>query len=219
MDNRGNKRERVYEALKKRIIDVDLPPGFPIIEAEIAEQLGVSTTPIREALRQLEHDGLVFSVPARGCMVTHITAQEIHDVFQIREIIETGAAKRAAINGRNDDIIRFREKNEQLLRAIDATGECGQDHSASEEIHPLIIRSLGNSALISIYNGLRDRILRILNHYGNRITPRRCHDIVTEHNQIADAILNGNGDEAESAMLEHLRKASQFLTSIGTQNR
>jgi DNA-binding GntR family transcriptional regulator len=215
MDNNGNKRERVYQALKQKIVQVELAPGKPIIEAEIAEQLGVSTTPIREALRQLEHDGLVYSVPARGCMVTHITAQEIHDVFQIREIIETGAAKRAALGRENPGIVQYREEYRRLLPEIEATGDCADHKVASEEIHQLIIQSLGNSVLISIYNSLLDRIVRILNYYGDRITPLHCHDIVLEHLRIAEAILDGNVDATEAAMLDHLHKASQFFVSIG----
>ena len=90
----GNKKVQVYESLKRRIIDCELVPGLPINEADFATDLGVSKTPIREALRQLERDGFVDSIPGRGSTISHITSSDIREIFEIREIIETGAAKR-----------------------------------------------------------------------------------------------------------------------------
>ena len=211
---RGNKKIWVYENLKRRIISVELAPGSPIIEAEFAEELGVSKTPIREALRQLERDGFVINVPSRGSMITHITSQEIHDVFQIREIIEAGAAKRAALQGGNAEIARLREENDRILKDIDSAEEYVNEWGAWEDIHQVIVRSLGNAGLVEVYQGLLDRILRIRNYYGKRLTRRRHHDIIIEHNRIAEAILNGDAEEAESVMQNHLRSASQFLLGV-----
>ncbi|MCK4515490.1 MAG: GntR family transcriptional regulator [Spirochaetaceae bacterium] len=214
MEPRGNKKVWVYENLKRRIISVELVPGSPIIEAEFAEALGVSKTPIREALRQLERDGFVVNVPSRGSMISHITTQEIHDVFQIREIIEAGAAKRAAQGGANQEIAKLRAGNDELLEDLDSIEEYVHEWGTWEDIHAAVVRSLGNVGLEEVYQGLLDRILRIRNHYGKRLTRRRYHDIIVEHNAIADAILRGDGDAAEMAMQQHLRNASQFLMGI-----
>ena len=118
-----NKKTIAYEAIKRQIINIELPPGLPINEAELASQLGVSKTPIREALRQLERDGFVENVPSRGSMISHITSQEITDVFQIREIIESGAAKRAALFKGNDDLSRQRDQCEQILKVGPPQGD------------------------------------------------------------------------------------------------
>lgn len=214
MEPRGNKKIWVYENLKRRIISVELLPGSPIIEAEFAEALGVSKTPIREALRQLERDGFVVNVPSRGSMISHITTQEIHDVFQIREIIEAGAAKRAALGGANQEIAKLRAENDGLLEDLDSIEEYVHEWGAWEDIHQAVVKSLGNVGLQEVYQGLLDRILRIRNHYGKRLTRRRYHDIIVEHNALADAILGGDGDAAELAMQRHLHNASQFLMGI-----
>jgi DNA-binding GntR family transcriptional regulator len=104
-----NKKARVYEDLKRQIINMELAPGEPINEAEIALRFGVSKTPLREALTQLESDGLVDNIPARGSSVSHITAREVNDVLQIREIIEIGVAKRVAAVGGTEALLRERD--------------------------------------------------------------------------------------------------------------
>ena len=212
-----NKKAFVYESLKKRIIDLDLEPGSPIIEAEYAEELGVSKTPIREALRHLERDGFVINVPSRGSMVTHITTQEIHNLFQIREIIESGAAKIAARSGDKSAFEAVRARNDQVIREIDAIEEAAyaDEWQAWDDIHHVIIKSLSNAALLDVYLGLLDRIHRVRNYYGKRLTKQRYLDIVREHNTVADAIIAGDGPGAEAAMQGHLRKASQYLLGIG----
>jgi DNA-binding GntR family transcriptional regulator len=214
MEARENKKAWVYESLKKRIITVEVAPGSPIIEADFAQELGVSKTPVREALRQLERDGLVVNVPSRGSMVSHITSQEIHDVFEIREIIESAAAKRAAFADENPEIAKLRQENDRVIHEINTANEYVQEWGAWEDIHQVIVRSLGNATLMGMYLGLLDRIQRIRNYYGKRLTRRRYHDILVEHNEVADAILRGDGDAAERVMLRHLRNASQSLMGI-----
>ena len=85
---KNNKKIAVYEKIKERIIDGSLAPGLPINENDFAQDLNVSKTPIREALRQLEREGLVENIPGRGSAVSHITFQDIRDIFETREIIE-----------------------------------------------------------------------------------------------------------------------------------
>jgi DNA-binding GntR family transcriptional regulator len=210
----GNKKVWVYENLKRRIIDVELAPGSPIIEADFADELGVSKTPIREALRQLERDGLVVNVPSRGSMISHITTKEIHDVFQIREIIEAGAAKRAAQLDETPEIERLHNEYDSILRSATDIDEYVHEWGDWEDIHHVIVKSLGNEALVRVYQGLLDRIHRIRNYYGRRLTRRRYYDIMVEHNEISGAILRGEAETAERAMQNHLRNASQFVMGV-----
>jgi DNA-binding GntR family transcriptional regulator len=215
METRGNKKVWVYENLKRRIINIELAPGSPVIEADYAEELKVSKTPVREALRQLERDGLVVNVPSRGSMISHITSREIHDVFQIREIIEAGAAKRAALQRGNAELAELRAENEKNLGNAALADEHVHEWGEWEDIHLIIVRSLGNTGLVEVYLGLLDRIMRIRNYYGKRLSNRRYQDIIVEHNRIADAILRGDAEEAEAMMQEHLLNASRFLMGIG----
>lgn len=217
MSPRGSKKSWAYENLKRRIISVELPPGQPINEAELAEQLNVSKTPVREALRQLERDGLVENIPSRGSAISHITSQEISDVFQIREIIEAGAAKRAAAFKGGPRFVQQREVYQKLMEVTPPNAEYGE-WGTWEDLHLLIVESLGNEALVTVYLSLIDRIKRIRNYYGSRVTSRRFWDIMTEHMAILDAVLAGNAEEAERAMINHLRNASRFLTGLTVNN-
>ena len=212
-----NKKARVYEELKRQIISMELAPGAPINEAEIALQLGVSKTPLREALTQLESDGLVDNIPARGSSISHITAREVNDVLQIREIIEIGVAKRVAAVGGTPALLRERDATAKMLKTGDTLGEYVYEWGLCEDMHLVLVQALGNKLLIGVYGGLMDRITRIRNYYGNRFTRRRLHDIVTEHTAILDAIVCGDTVTAEQMMTQHLRNARAFLGGLTDQ--
>lgn len=213
MGSKGSKKAWAYENLKRRIINVELAPGSPINEAELAEELSISKTPVREALRQLERDGLVENVPSRGSMISHITSKEITDVFQIREIIEAGAAKRAAAFRGDEELAKQREVYKKLLEVTPPDAEYSE-WGTWEDLHLLIVRSLGNETLVTVYLGLIDRIKRIRNHYGGRVTRRRFQDIMNEHISVLEAVLEGDPEAAERTMIRHLRNASAFLTGL-----
>jgi len=214
-----NKKTMVYQILRKRIIDLDLPPGYPINEADLAEELGVSKTPVREALRQLESDGLVVNVPARGSMVSHITSQEVNDVFEIREILETGAAGRVALLGGNEKLQQERDEDMRLLASNEAGFELVDEWGSWEDVHISIVGALRNQALVEIYSGLIDRITRIRNYYRHSLATRRYHDILAEHAAILDAIVAGDAELAEHTMQRHLHNANVFLTELNNTRR
>ncbi len=214
MGQRGSKKARAYENLKRRIISVELSPGLPINEADLATQLGISKTPVREALRQLERDGLVENVPSHGSTISHITLRDINEIFEIREIIEAGAAKRAAAIRGNDELARQRDALAGMIQNPPADAETEYQWGKWEDLHLLLVRSLGNSLLVDVYTGLVDRILRIRNHYGKRLTSGRFGDMVAEHKAILDAVLGGDPDGAENAMVIHLRNASTYLAEL-----
>src|SRR4030042_1824775 len=156
----------VYEKLRKRIIDGELRPGLPINEAEFARELSVSKTPVREALRQLERDGFVENVPGRGSAVSHINPQDIREVLEIREILEVGAAKRAAWQHGSDELRRKREESRKLLEEEGASQQSVHEWGSWEDVHLSIVKAVGNQSLVDMYLGLLDRINRIHRYYG-----------------------------------------------------
>jgi DNA-binding GntR family transcriptional regulator len=210
----GNKKVMVYERLRRRIIEGDLRPGLPINEADFARELSVSKTPIREALRQLEMDGFVENVPGRGSAISHIDPQDIREVFEIREIIESGAVKRAVLLRDNEEIRKKREESKKLLEDKQATEAYVHEWGSWEDVHLCIVRALGNQALVEMYSGLLDRIQRIRNHYGQRFTQRRLYEILTEHTAILDAIVEGDAERAERMVQQHLRNAGDFVIGL-----
>lgn len=216
----SNKKVMVYENLKRRIIDCELVPGMPINEAKFAEELGVSKTPVREALRQLERDGYVDNVPGRGSTISHITPLDIREIFEIREIIETGAAKHAAQFQTHDKVlIKKRSEHQQLLGDELGSNEYVHEWGEWEDVHLSIVQALGNQTFLKMYQDLLDRIRRIRNHFGARFTQRRFHEIVSEHLELLDAVLEGDPDRAELAVRKHLQNAGSFLIGLSVIRR
>jgi DNA-binding GntR family transcriptional regulator len=212
-----NKKAQAYETLKRQIISIELAPGTPINEADLALRLGVSKTPLREALTQLDRDGFVDNVPARGSSISHISAREVDDVLRIREIIEVGVAKRVAAVGGTPELLRERDATAQLLKSGNTPSEYVYEWGTFEDMHRTLVESLGNQLLISVYSGLMDRIARIRNFYGDRFTRRRLEDIVAEHTAILDAVVCGDTVNAELAMTRHLQNARAFLGGLTRQ--
>jgi len=215
----ANKKVKVYESLKQRIITGELRPGLPINEADFARDLAVSKTPVREALRQLERDGLVENVQGRGSAVSPIKPQDIREVLEIREILEVGAAKRAAWMRGNDDLRTKREECRKLLDGEHASEENVHEWGSWEDVHLSVVKAVGNQALVDMYLGLLDRIHRIRSYYGQRFTQRRLHEIIGEHAAMLDAIIEGDAERAEKAVQGHLRNAGAFLIGLAGPER
>ncbi len=212
-----NKKTAVYEKIKEGIIDGALAPGLPINENGFAQDLNVSKTPLREALRQLEREGLVENVPGRGSAITHITFQDIRDIFEVREIIECGAAKRAALMHDENGFQIKRKELETYSKKWDEAREF--NWGPVEDIHLFIITGIGNQKLIDTYLGLLDHIKRIRKHFGGHFTRQRFNELVTEHIEILDAIIEGNGDRAELAVQKHLRSAAAYLLGLTSSKK
>lgn len=211
----SNKKVMVYENLKRRIIDCELAPGLPINEADFAHELGVSKTPVREALRQLERDGFVDNIPGRGSTISHITPLDIREIFEIREIIESGAAKHAAQFQSHDEALRKkRAEHQQLLSDETGSEEYVHEWGEWEDVHLSIVQALGNQTFLQMYRDLLDRIKRIRNHFGERFTQRRFHEIINEHVGLLDAIIEGDPERAEQAVRNHLQNAGAFLMGL-----
>jgi DNA-binding GntR family transcriptional regulator len=209
---KNNKKIAVYGKIKGRIINGSLAPGTPINENDFAQNLNVSKTPIREALRQLEREGLVENIPGRGSAVSHITFQDIRDIFETREIIECGAAKRAALINDVNGVKAKRKELEMYSQDWDEAKEL--NWGPVEDIHLFIIKSLGNQKLVETYLGLLDHIKRMRKHFGGRFTRSRFNKLVVEHLEILDAIIEGNGDRAELAVQNHLHSAAAYLLGL-----
>jgi DNA-binding GntR family transcriptional regulator len=206
----ASKKNQVYEILKNRIIQNDLKPQQYLNELEICEQLGISKTPVREALQHLERDRLVVIVPSKGCFVTNISLDLIREVFEIREVLECAAARFAAR-------MPVRTQFQELLEgheSFNAVDDAGVRNSllSGYQIHQIIIDASGNSFLSGFYQAVLAHILRIRIYFLNRFESQRLHETCDEHRRVLRAIIEGNADEAEKAMREHLEHS---LISIG----
>jgi DNA-binding GntR family transcriptional regulator len=208
-----SKKVIAYEAIKHRILSNEYTPGMPIIEPELGLELQVSKTPIREALQELERDGLIETIPGRGSFVSHITVEDIRQIFDSREIIECGVVRRVALIG-DKEIIQLKKKE---LESFHSGAEASLlDSPERDDVHLTIFKLLGNHKLFAVYSQLLDHIIRLRNYFNVKLDGDRAQVYNQEHLRILDALLEGSPDKAEQATMTHLRNAAKYLTTLTT---
>jgi DNA-binding GntR family transcriptional regulator len=199
-------RERIVARLRQAIITGDLSPTSRLTEPELARQLNVSRTPLREAIRQLEAEGFVTTVPRVGCFVSEITPQDAADVYAIRTVIEGLAARQAA---ENPDPAK-RTTLEAILAELEGrTTDYRQYHEISGKFHDIIVGLSGNRRLQGIYHSLAQHVSRMRSL--SLAVRGRPTISLQGHRRIAAAILRGQGAEAERAMRAHIEAAYGVL--------
>ncbi len=222
-------QERVYIIIKEMIVSGQITHGERIVERRIAEQVGSSRVPVREALLRLSSDGLLESVPRLGFMVKKYTLKDAVELYELREYIEGGAAFLAAKNATKEDIARlqkahmaFREKIEQVKVISESNSSANFDlekarssSAGQDEIfHRSIIKASRNSRFRSFFNNLSDQHLCLLPYKDGRLfTELVCYDIASfeHHKLILEAVVKGDGKAAEEAAREHVRAAKASL--------
>ena len=209
-------RERIVARLRQAIITGDLAPKSHLIEPELARQLNVSRTPLREAIRQLEAEGFVTTVPRVGCFVSEITPQDAADLYAIRTVIEGLAARQAA---ENPDPAKREVLEEILSDLAKRTADFRQYHEISGRFHDIIVELSGNRRLQGIYHSLVQHVSRMRTL--SLAVRGRPEISLRGHRRIATAILRGQGAEAERAMRAHIEAASGVLkqTVRGAEKR
>jgi DNA-binding GntR family transcriptional regulator len=207
-------KEKVYSTMKKRILSFELKPGERFFETEIAENIGVSRTPIREALSRLEQEGLIKSLPKRGYAVSDVTAREIEELYEIREALEVLALRAAAKMYHKNDWKRL----EQILHI--QTGQNGEhseklhtpDFDEAHRFHEEVIRISGKETLRQIYNMVSDKINRFqrmdLFHTDRAGTSHK------EHIEIVKLLKQGKVEEAVDATRGHVRHSKDTILNF-----
>lgn len=194
--------QRAYDYVKARLLDGRFAGGTLLSENELATRLGVSRTPVRQALVQLEAEELLELYPKRGALVVPISPSEAEDVLEARLIIETHCARRAADAG-PALVERLREAIAEQERGV------GGFAWADREFHTAIVESAGNHILDRQYEALRDRHQRIAAAALAR-DPTRIARFIDEHKEILAAIERGEGAAAASLMEDHLQSAHEL---------
>jgi DNA-binding GntR family transcriptional regulator len=204
--NRGKSLyEQVYQALRAAILTGDLPPGDRLVETQLAEWLQVSRTPLREALRQLQQDGLVTADVSGGLRVTTITASDAEELYDCRLALEALAVTGACTNATPEQLKAIAAC---VTKAESATANSYGSLSAESlldvdyQFHHLIAESSGNRRLVSLLDSLFDAmaLLRIQTLQQNP----NVLDIRLEHRQIYEAIASRDADVAVAAITQHL---------------
>ncbi|WP_212391960.1 GntR family transcriptional regulator [Sporosarcina beigongshangi] len=178
-------KDEVYNKLRKWIIIGELEPGTKLRDQDLSEQLGISRTPIREALLRLENDGLVVTKANRWTLVSPIDSNEAKSIYSIVWTLERLAMEQALPLISSNDIEELEQLNENFNEAI-KTGEIFAILEADNKFHDKIIQLSNNVELLKLLSGLKVRIQRIEIHYFSQMDAK--YTSYTEHQQIIDAI-------------------------------
>lgn len=200
--------EKAYQALRLDITDGRLQPGAVLAEVELAERVGVSRTPIREALSKLLADGLVEQAEGRGFVVAPISLSKVRELFEYRQTLETSAAALAAQRG---DAVLFESLARQFEDATEALEktmhqlDLDRYYQLVTELDQAIDDSSNNRYLVAALKGLRLQIARIRKL--SKTNPRRLIQAAHEHSLIAQAISQRNTELAQATTTVHLANA------------
>jgi DNA-binding GntR family transcriptional regulator len=199
---------RVYQHLKRAILEQIHADGALLSEADIAATVGVSRTPVREALLQLQAEGLVALYPKRGALVRPVSAQEIEDVIDARRLVEVHAAGRAW--ARRAELAAALEPWLELMTAARDRGDVVALMTADRAFHAAVVDAGGNQLLGELYQRLRDRQMRI-GVAAMRVEPERMGRAVADHSELI-AALRGDDPERWRALTErHIGVAAVHL--------
>jgi DNA-binding GntR family transcriptional regulator len=194
--------DRVYAHVKQAVLSRDYEGGMLLTEGELAEAVGVSRTPVREALLRLEAEGLIRLYPKKGALVLPVSAREITDVVETRLLVEEHAVRKSSVPVRGELIERLEELLEEQ-RTHAASGDLMAFALSDRCFHAEIVKSTGNEILAHLYDRLRDRQLRmgvaVMHAHPDRIAKN-----ITEHTGIMEALRAGDADAAASAVHAHV---------------
>lgn len=201
-------REVVCETLREAIRTGILQPGERLMEIQLAEELGVSRTPVREAIRKLELEGYVIMMPRRGTYVANLSIRDVNEVFEIRTTLDSLASGLAAERITDEEL----ERLERLLVLIGEYIEQNDMDKIVEtdmEFHDILYQASRNTRLVGIISNLREQLTRFRST--SMSYPGRLKETLEEHSRIVEAIADGNVELAQKAAEEHMEKSEQTL--------
>lgn len=199
---------QAYEQVLEMILSGDLPPGTLVNERRLAEQLGMSRTPVRDALLVLETEGLLQRQGSRGLQVTRMRVEDYIEALQVRMLLEPPMARMAA--GRIDQpaLGQIAGRLQALLERDPETGrERAEVREVDDMLHGAIAEAAGNNQLSGIIRTLR----RQTQVFDLKSLPERLEDTCREHLEIVERVGLGDGDGAAQAMLRHLEAVKQSI--------
>ncbi|MBW1690450.1 MAG: GntR family transcriptional regulator [Deltaproteobacteria bacterium] len=217
--NRGNpapirpiKKEnlgsQVFEQIKGMILRGEIPPGRRIIESEIALSMGISRTPVREAVHKLEAEGFLTPLPKGGYAVRGLTISDIEDTFDIRSILESFAGYLAAIRHTDEELSSLEEKLEEFQRYL-GRGDLRKLPKINTDFHELLYALSRSPRLIKIIHGLRDEIYFLRKIILN--SEKMANLSNKDHREIVDSIRKREAKKAERLLREHIIRGKQFV--------
>lgn len=205
-------RDVVFQTLRQAILRGELEPGERLMEIHLAKRLGVSRTPVREAIRKLELEGLVVMIPRRGAVVASITEKDLKNVLEVRRTLEILAAE-VACERITPELLEELGKAGEAFRCLKDTEDVTALAAADVRFHEIIYEATDNARLIHILNNLREQMYRYRLEY---LKDKGSHErLAKEHKEIYEGIRAGDKQVVAAAVCEHIdNQEKAILTDI-----
>lgn len=197
--------DKVYESLRSDIVEWRLAPGSILAEVEQSERLGVSRTPVREALGRLVADGLAVQHRGRGVVVSEVSEDHVEDLFVLRRALECASARQAAVSAKRSGFSDLADRFETSIKEVESPGSREAYYQLVQLLDESIDEAAGNKYLSNALRTLRVNLQRVRRMAKDN--PDRLRASATEHAAIARAIASGNPEVAAAATTVHLHQS------------
>lgn len=203
--------DKVYDKIKQEILANRLHPGEPLLEEELATSLGTSRTPIRDAMRRLNHEGLVRIVPNKGAFVRVLTPRDIREIYEVREALESFAAGRAAVRLSERELKALSALAHGLKRRRSQLGYKDL-RDAWETMRQMTIVSTDNERMRTILTTMNDQV-ETARHYSSA-PPGRLEELFADFVSVVNALKARNSAKAQQLLQNHLHKSKRILLEM-----
>ncbi len=194
-------RDVAFRTLRRQILMGELKPGERLMEVKLTKKLGVSRTPVREAIHMLEIEGLAVTVPRRGASVANITEEDLQDVLEVRCALEELAVELACARRGDEDITRLKAAAREFAEAT-RSGNISDMAKKDVAFHNIIFDMTKNKRLIQLVGNLSERMYRYRIEY---LKDKSAHaGLIREHNNIIKCLEENKPEEAKKAIKEHI---------------
>ena len=209
-------RDVVFQTLRQAILRGELEPGERLMEIHLANRLGVSRTPIQEAIRKLELEGLVVMIPRRGAIVASITEKDLKDVLEVRRTLEIMAGEIACERITPELLEQLKNTGHEFMVRKD-TNDFTSLAEVDVKFHDIIYAATGNQRLISILNNLREQMYRYRLEY---LKDTGSHErLNSEHYEIYEGIRNGDKETVKAAIGRHIDNQRDAILAAIRENK
>lgn len=207
-------REIVYEELKTQLMTGQITPGTRLMEIDMAEDMGVSRTPVREAIRKLEKEGLVTIEPRKGAYASQISTKDMVDILEVRQNLEGLAAFFAASRMGDAQMDKLKQASESYNQAMIA-GDTEEMIACDTKFHRIIVESCNNKTLMQMMGQLQEMVLRFRYIYYDDF--KRAEKMPEEHQLILDSIHDGRAEDARIAADVHIARLKEMVMKEGVR--